>query len=362
MTYYSKHKDEIILDNEILAEAFGEIYQNVVNEAPTVNDRILHNIFNEHSAVMILINPATGAIIDANKAAGKFYGYDFHGKNQVYIQDINQSPLSTIKKEITCALKYRHNYFIFKHKPSNGSIRTVEVYSSPIELNGMISLFSIIHDVTERSIAARELRKTESLMGMITTNSPRALLVVDHNTDEIPFHNPKFLEIWPDTGIQNIPALKASEVITRLSNTIIDNKDIFAPVLEDPDYEPVIEMTFQISSGLFIKCYSAQIMGETGECYGRLYSFEDVTREEMYANSLRMNLEKEKEINELKARIAKLTSYDIKTPLAAIQMSSEIILRYGKSKPDKEFEKHFERLSKNVKIMKENIEKIVDLF
>ena len=362
MTYYSKHKEEISKDDEMFADTFGMIYQDMAQEAPSGNGTILHKIIYEHSAVMMLINPETGAIIDANKAAAKFYGYDFHGQNQIHIHDINQAPPSTIRKEMACAQKYRHNFFIFKHKLSNGTIRTVEIHSSPVDIKGMPALFSIIHDVTERNLAIKKLQRTESLMRMITTNTNRALLVVDHHEDEILFHNPKFLKIWPDTDIQHIPALKASELITRLSNTIIDDKDIFSPNLQNPDYDPVIEKTFQISSGLYIKCYSALIPGESGEYYGRLYSFEDVTREEMYANTLRLNLEKEKEINELKSKIARLASHEIKTYLATIIMSSETILRYGEHHPDKEFEKYFDRLSKNVQILKENIEKIVDLY
>jgi len=32
-------------------------------------------VFEQHNSIMLLIDPASGAIVDANKAASRFYGY-----------------------------------------------------------------------------------------------------------------------------------------------------------------------------------------------------------------------------------------------------------------------------------------------
>jgi PAS domain S-box-containing protein len=48
---------------------------------------------------------------------------------------------------------------MFPHRLANGEVRTVEVHSSPIEQNGAILLFSIIHDIAEwKQSAGKNLR------------------------------------------------------------------------------------------------------------------------------------------------------------------------------------------------------------
>jgi len=44
----------------------------------------------------------------------------------------------------------KRNYFIFKQRLANGSIRNVEVYSSPLVVAGKTLLYSIIHDISDR--------------------------------------------------------------------------------------------------------------------------------------------------------------------------------------------------------------------
>lgn len=51
------------------------------------------------------------------------------------------------------ALHEERNYFIFPHHLPGGEERIVEVYSSPIELQGVRFLFSTIHDITRNGPA-----------------------------------------------------------------------------------------------------------------------------------------------------------------------------------------------------------------
>ncbi|MBN2392317.1 MAG: response regulator, partial [Anaerolineae bacterium] len=55
------------------------------------------------------------------------------------------------------------HYFLFKHRRADGEIRDVEVYSGPIQVAGRTASFAIIHDITERRLAAEALRRSEAL-------------------------------------------------------------------------------------------------------------------------------------------------------------------------------------------------------
>ena len=113
-------------------------------------------MFEKHSAVMLLIEPVTGKILNANKAAERFYGYTVAQLLSMFIQDINALPPEEVEATRNLILKEQRNYFIFPHRLANGEVRTVEVHSSPIEQNGVLLLFSIIHDITDRERLEQE--------------------------------------------------------------------------------------------------------------------------------------------------------------------------------------------------------------
>jgi PAS domain S-box-containing protein len=125
------------------------------------SEKRFRNMFEFHSAIMLLVEPESGRIINANNSAVEFYGYDLLTLRSMSIQDINQLNQEQIKKECKRALKKNCNFFIFPHKLSNGEIKTVEVHSTPIHHEGKPILFSIIHDITQRNMAEKELIKAK---------------------------------------------------------------------------------------------------------------------------------------------------------------------------------------------------------
>lgn len=126
-----------------------------------LDEQIFHRMFDEHSAVMLLIDPESGNILDANRAALSFYGYSKTELCSMTIDKINVLPEEQLARERQRVINGERNFFIFLHRLADGGERIVEVYSSPITLHEKKALFSIIHDVTERSRADAELRKSE---------------------------------------------------------------------------------------------------------------------------------------------------------------------------------------------------------
>ena len=118
-------------------------------------------VFKQHNSVQLLIDPANGNIVDVNQAACDFYGYSYQELTSIKIEDINQYSKKLIKSEMQAAINNERNYFEFKHKLSNGTVRNVEVYSNPIQIDDKKHLISIIHDITARKIAEKELIKAK---------------------------------------------------------------------------------------------------------------------------------------------------------------------------------------------------------
>ncbi|OHU84578.1 MULTISPECIES: EAL domain-containing protein [Pseudoalteromonas] len=106
-------------------------------------------VFVEHSAVMLVINPQSGQIIAANKAAAKFYGFSRTTLEAMLIQDINQLNAEQVAEERSLAASEGRNYFIFRHRLADDTLRTVSVYSTPfVDGAGQTQLLSIIHDIS----------------------------------------------------------------------------------------------------------------------------------------------------------------------------------------------------------------------
>ncbi|MEP0806690.1 MAG: PAS domain-containing sensor histidine kinase [Chloroflexota bacterium] len=115
-------------------------------------------LFENNHDVMLLTNPLTGEIRNANRAAEEFYGYPLSTLRRMNMADINQLSRDEFEKERMRAAGEQRNRFIFRHRLASGEIRIVEVYSTPIVQGTETLLFSIVHDITERKRAEEELR------------------------------------------------------------------------------------------------------------------------------------------------------------------------------------------------------------
>jgi PAS domain S-box-containing protein len=139
------------------------------------------DIFKKHDSVMLLIEPATGLILDANPAAERFYGYSLAQLKGMNIGDINQLPLDQILREIQSAVKKQKHYFFFPHKLASGEVRVVEACSCPIVINGREVLYSIIQDVTLSRQAEEALRASESQFRALLSSMHDVVLVIDRD-------------------------------------------------------------------------------------------------------------------------------------------------------------------------------------
>lgn len=119
--------------------------------------------FTESKAVMLLIDPADGRIIDANPAASGFYGYSHDELLALRSADINPLSHDEVTAEMLQAQQDDREHYIFPQRLKDGTIRTVEVYSGPYLHDGQLVLYSIIHDISERFEAERGMREAATV-------------------------------------------------------------------------------------------------------------------------------------------------------------------------------------------------------
>ncbi|MBA4256369.1 MAG: hypothetical protein C0445_10890 [Polaromonas sp.] len=108
-------------------------------------------VFNQMSATMLLIDPDSGRIVDANPAAAAFYGHSQAQLRAMRIQAINTLSPEQVAQERQLAAQQGRSYFVFRHRLADGTSRTVRVRSSPFEFEGRTLLLSIISDITSNA-------------------------------------------------------------------------------------------------------------------------------------------------------------------------------------------------------------------
>ncbi|MCX8026441.1 MAG: PAS domain S-box protein [Thermodesulfovibrionales bacterium] len=127
------------------------------------SEEIFRSLFQNNHAVMLVIDPSDGSIIDANPAACRYYGWSREQLLTMNIANINILSPEEIKQEMQKAKTFKKNYFEFKHRLSNGDVRDVEVYSGPIRIKERNLLYSIIFDITERKKLQKQLIQAQKL-------------------------------------------------------------------------------------------------------------------------------------------------------------------------------------------------------
>lgn len=120
---------------------------------------LYQSLFEDSYSIMLVIHPDSGRIIEANRAASAYYGYSKEQLAAMRISDINVQTSAQIFEEMQNAKSEKRKYFLFQHRLRNGDIRDVEVYSSPVIINGKNILYSVIHDITERNRREKEREK-----------------------------------------------------------------------------------------------------------------------------------------------------------------------------------------------------------
>jgi len=125
------------------------------------SEQSYRNQFANNSVAMLLVDPADGAIIDANATALSFYGYTLEQLLTMRITDINTLPASETVQAMATISPKEGKRFEFQHRLSDGSLRDVEVSSSRIQFGGRTVLYSIIHDITKRKLFEQQVRLNE---------------------------------------------------------------------------------------------------------------------------------------------------------------------------------------------------------
>ena len=283
------HQTRLEEENTALKRAAGAV-DNPAGEVTMGNleqrDDRYRSLFRKNHSVMLLIDPETGEIRDANLAACDYYGWPHAELCSKNIAEINVLPQTEVAAEMQKAKNEKREHYFFRHRLASGEVRDVEVYAGPIKFGGSMMLYSLVHDITDQKIADDEIRDKKNLLSNLLVNLQEGVLLEDSNR-KIVLTNQLFCDMF---GIPAPPDVLVGADCTESaeqSKMLFNNPDEFiariALILEQKI--AVFNDQLELADGRhFERDYIPTYIGRVYS--GHLWKYRDITQRRQTENAL----------------------------------------------------------------------------
>ncbi|MGM0566363.1 MAG: PAS domain S-box protein [Bacteroidota bacterium] len=319
------YKDESAYDQsdlnllEIIASEIGIfINRKRDHEKLKQSEEKFRGLFREHSAVKLIINPANGAITEANNAAADFYGWTVEELEQMNIFQINTLPPNKINEEMEHALENRKTIFEFKHRKADGSICNVEVFGSRVQMEGKAYIHSIVHDISEK----KKVEEKFKLISRSVEQSPVSIVITDAN-GMIEYTNPAFNQIsgysFEEVKGKNPRILQSGE------HSKDFYKELWDTILAGRDWKGEFHDKKKNGELYWEQAEISPIIDENGEITHFVGIKEDITEKKKVFEDLKAAKEKAEESDRLKTAFLANMSHEIRTPMNGILGFADIL-------------------------------------
>jgi len=175
--------------------------RKVAEAAVRESEARFRSLFESNHTIMFVIDPESGAIVDANPAAAAYYGWPREELVAKNIAALNTLALEQIRAEMQVARDENRGHFNFRHRRADGSIRDVEVYSSAVIAAGRPLLYSLVFDITDRRQAEERIRRLNRTLAVLSDINQaivreRDLLALHQETCRIAVEKGGFRLAW----------------------------------------------------------------------------------------------------------------------------------------------------------------------
>ncbi len=281
--------------------------------------------FEDNLAIMLLIDPISKRISDANNSAVKFYGYPKEDFLKMTIYDVNLISVEEINKKMKVAIMQKSNHLSFKHKLANNDIRDVEVYASPFEFGEKKIMSIIVHDVTEQKNAEKalinskkRLLETSKLLETLFDAVPDVIGVHDNDHNVIRYNKAgyDFLNLTREevVGKKCYQLLGCGQPCDRCATTEVYKTR-----------KPVKFERFDEKLDGWFEVRAYPIFDDNAEVFRVIELLQDITERKQFINELKEAKEKAEESDRLKSSFLTNMSHEIRTPMNAILGFTELL-------------------------------------
>lgn len=148
--------------------------------------------FEQHSAVMMILDPETGKIVDVNNAAAEYYGWSKEQLRRMSVAEMNVETPEHTRKILDGWKTAKKRYFIVTHRKADGALCDIEVFGKKIHVKDRPLAFLILHDITERKQFQQALVESKERMHFILHVANAGIWETSVKTEENKWSD----EIW----------------------------------------------------------------------------------------------------------------------------------------------------------------------
>ena len=140
------------------------------------SERQFREMFEGNIAVILIFDPVTLSIIDANRSAADFYGWTREELRHMRLPDINTLPPEDMKDKVQRAVSGEQRHFISCHRRADGLTRYVEVFATRIGVGDTPLIYAIINDITDRQQFEQANAFHLSILEMVSLKTVKELM------------------------------------------------------------------------------------------------------------------------------------------------------------------------------------------
>lgn len=138
-------------------------------------------LFESNVAVQLVVDAATGAIVDANPAAEQFYGWPRAALSSMLITDLETVTLAEWQAQAAPASRASGAHPRREHIVASGERRQVESFQGLVQVDGRRLAHLIVQDVSERVRAEQRLHESETRFRAVVNGMRDGVVLYDAN-------------------------------------------------------------------------------------------------------------------------------------------------------------------------------------
>ena len=126
------------------------------------SERRYEALFETSAAVQLLVDRDTGAIVRANRAAERFYGWPRVALRSMLITDLDGTSLEDWRALAASSAMGDGACIRRSHRVAAGEARAVDAYPVALQMHGGVVIHLLVHDVSPLARAEASLHAAES--------------------------------------------------------------------------------------------------------------------------------------------------------------------------------------------------------